>query len=104
MTHLLRSNYETSGWTRQFDEALVDGIERLTGEVLRGDQRAQCFLRLSDGGLGLCSAEQMVETAFLGSWALALKEVTGLVGASSWGGFSGVPRWLLSLRGLRPSS
>ena len=30
----------------------------------------------------------MVETAFLGSWALALKEVTGLVGASSWGGFS----------------
>ena len=35
-----------------------------------------------------CSAVQMVETAFLGSWALALKEVTGLVGASSWGGFS----------------
>jgi len=88
VTHLLRANYEATGWAKQFDDTLVNGIERLTGERLRDDQRAQCFLRLSEGGLGLCSAEQTVEAAFLGSWALALKDVTGVVGASSWGGFT----------------
>jgi len=88
VTHLLRSNYEATGWAKQFDETLVNGIERLTGETLRDDQRAQCFLRLSEGGLGICSAEQTAEAAFLGSWALVLKDVTGLLGASSWGGFT----------------
>ena len=41
VTHLLRANYEVSGWAKQFDDALVDGIERLTREVLADDQRAQ---------------------------------------------------------------
>ena len=39
------------------------------------------------GGLGLSSAEQAAAPAFLGSWALALKEVTTCVGTSSVSGF-----------------
>ena len=105
VTHLLRANYEVSGWAKQFDDALVAGVQQLTGEVLRNDQRAQCFLRLSDGGLGFCSAEQTVEAAFLGSWALALKEVAGILGVSSFGGFSGrCPALVAELARLRPSS
>jgi len=87
VTHLLRANYETSGWAREFDDALVQGLERLLGTGLGNSQRAQCFLRLSEGGLGFGSAEQVAETAFLGSWALTLKEVAGCVGATSWEGF-----------------
>jgi len=87
VTHLLRANYEAAGWAKQFDDALVAGLQQLTGNVLDETRRAQCFLRLSEGGLGLGSAEQAAAAAFLGSWALALKEVAGAVGASSWGGF-----------------
>ena len=67
VTHLLRANYEDSGWAKQFDDVLVRGIESLTKSTLREDQREQVFLRLVDGGLGFTSAQQMTEAAFLGS-------------------------------------
>ena len=41
------------------------------------------------GGLGLGSAEQAAEAAFLGSWALTLKGVAAVAGVSSWGAFQG---------------
>ena len=44
VTHFLRSNYEASGWPRQFDDVLVRGVESLVGEALGQDQREQCFL------------------------------------------------------------
>ena len=81
ITHLLRANYEGAGWTRQFDDALVVGLEQLTGQAFGESHRAQCFLRLSEGGLGLGSAEQAAAAAFLGSWGLVLKEVAGTLGA-----------------------
>ena len=72
VTHLLRSNHEGGDWAGQFDEALLRGLELLLDASLSLDQRAQCFLRLSDGGLGFGSARRATEAAFLGSWALAL--------------------------------
>jgi hypothetical protein len=87
VTHLLRSNYEASGWAREFDDTLIRGLEHLVGEAFSEDQRAQSFLRLSDGGLGFSSAEVAAEAAFLSSWALALKQVAESVGATSWEGF-----------------
>jgi hypothetical protein len=87
VTHLLRANYEASDWTRQFDDALVSGLESLVGATLDEGRRAQCFLRLADGGLGFGSAELARESAYLGSWALTLKDVAASVGATSWEGF-----------------
>ena len=62
------------------------------------DQRAQCFLRLSDGGLGFGFARQATEAAFLGSWALALQEVAESLGVNTWEVFA-----LAVSRLLRPS-
>jgi hypothetical protein len=59
----------------------------LVGLPLSMDQRAQCFMRLSDGGLGFGSASQAAQAAFLGSWALALKDVADSLGVNSWEGF-----------------
>ena len=87
VTHLLRANYESSGWPKDFDEVLVQGVGQLVGEALGESQRAQVFLRLADGGLGFSSAEVATEAAFLASWALTLKEVTDCLGVSSWEGF-----------------
>ena len=84
VTHLLRANYEHSGWAKQFDDTLVDGLEQLLGDVLDEGQREQCFLRLADGGLGFNSAQQAQEAAYLGSWALTLKDVASSLGVSSW--------------------
>ena len=50
-------------------------------------RRAQCFLRLADGGLGFGSAELAREFAYLGSWALTLKDFAASVGAATWEGF-----------------
>ena len=44
-------------------------------------------MSMSDGGLGFGSARQATEAAFLGSWALALKEVAESLGVNSWEGF-----------------
>ena len=57
------------------------------GLPLSEDQRAQCFIRLSDGGLGFGSVRQVAQATFLGSWALALKEVAESLGVNSWEGF-----------------
>ena len=59
----------------------------MVGLPLSMDQRAQCFMRLSDGGLGFGSASQAAQAAFLGSWALALKDVADSLGVNSWEGF-----------------
>ena len=83
----LRANYEDGGWARQFDDALVQGIESLVGQPLNASQRTQCFLRLAEGGLGFGSAEFAAAAAFLGSWGLALKQVAACVGADSWESF-----------------
>ena len=87
VTHVLRANYECSGWAKQFDDVLVGGVESLVGSSLREDQREQLFLRLADGGLGFASAAQATEAAYLRSWALTLKEVVACVGVNSWEGF-----------------
>lgn len=87
ITHLLRANYEWGSWARDFDNALVEGLERLVGEPLSDCRRAQVFLRLADGGLGFSSAEHTAAAAFLGSWALTLKSVADCLGVSSWAGF-----------------
>ena len=41
VTHLLRANYESSGWPKQFDEVLVKGVELLAGSQLDASQRAR---------------------------------------------------------------
>ena len=87
VTHLLQAQHDTSGWVEQFDEVLLRGLESLVGGALDHSQRTQAFLRLSEGGLGLGSAVSTREAAFLGSWALALSEVAGSVGATTWEGF-----------------
>jgi hypothetical protein len=87
VTHLLRANYEKGGWCRRFDDVLVGALGQVAGTHLDTSQRAQAFLRLADGGLGLGSAELTAESAYLGSWALVLKEVATKVGASSWADF-----------------
>ena len=89
VTHLLRANYEQGSWAREFDNALVEGVEGLLGEALDETRRAQVFMRLADGGLGFSSAEQTAVAAFLGSWALTLKSVVECLGVSSWAGFCG---------------
>jgi hypothetical protein len=58
--------------------------EQRLGDVLDEGQREQCFLRLADGGLGFNSALQAQEAAYLGSWALTLKDVASSSGVSSW--------------------
>ena len=87
VTHLLRASYESGSWPRDFDNALVEGLEQLLGASLNEAQQAQVFLRLADGGLGFSSAEQATEAAFLGSWALTLQEVAACLGISTWAGF-----------------
>jgi len=87
VNHLLRANYEGSGWAKQFDDTLVGGLEHLVGQGLDEERRSLCFLRLADGGLGFGSAELSAEAALLGSWALSLKDVADCVGATSWEGF-----------------
>ena len=87
VTHLLRANYEGTGWARQFDDVVVRGLESLIKGSLDEGRRTQAFLRLADGGLGLSSAEQSAEAAYLGSWALTLKDVAACVGAASWESF-----------------
>ena len=82
VTHLRRAHYEASDWTRQFDR-----LENLVEATLDDGQRAQCFLRLADGGLGFGSAELAKEAAYLGSWALTLKDVAASLGATTWKGF-----------------
>ena len=67
VTHLLRANYECSGWAKQFDDVLVEGVQSLVGSSLREDQREQVFLRLADGGLGFASAAHATEAAYLES-------------------------------------
>ena len=87
VNHLLRANHEDTGWAREFDGVVVGGVESLVQASLDEGQRAQCFLKLAEGGLGLGSAEQVAGAAFLGSWALTLKSVASVVGVSSWAGF-----------------
>ena len=87
ITHLLRANYEGEGWTRRFDEVILDALEHVSGEALAPDQQAQAFLRIKEGGLGLSSAECAREAAFLGSWGLNLKDTAALVNTSSWEDF-----------------
>jgi len=80
VTHLLRANHEASGWSKQFDEVMVNGVELLVGSSLDDEQRRQIFLRLADGGLGFGSCELACEAAFLASWALTLKDVAECLG------------------------
>jgi len=87
VTHLLRANYECSGWCRRFDDVLLESLAQVTGTPLDESQRQQAFLRLADGGLGFGSAELASESAYLGSWALVLKEAASNVGATSWADF-----------------
>ena len=65
----------------------MDALENMLSDTFSDDQRAQVFLRLADGGLGFGSAEAAVATAYLGSWALTLKDVARCLGETSWGGF-----------------
>jgi len=87
VTHLLRANHEASGWSKQFDEVLVSGVQLLVGSSLDDEQRRQVFLRLADGGLGFGSCELACEAAFLASWALTLKDVAECLGITSWESF-----------------
>ena len=50
VTHFLRSNYEASGWPRQFDDLLVRGVESLVGEALGQDQTSDGQLRFYEKG------------------------------------------------------
>ena len=75
VTHLLWTNYEDGDWLTRLDGTFVQAVEDLLGDVLDENQRAQCFLRLTDGGLGLASAAQTAAAAYLGSWALTLRSV-----------------------------
>jgi len=87
VTHLLRANYESAGWCKRFDDILLESLAQVTGNQLDDSQRQQAFTRLADGGLGLGSAELAAESAYLGSWALVLKEAAAKVGVSSWADF-----------------
>ena len=62
-------------------------MEDFLGDALDDDQRAQCFLRLTDGGLGLASAAQAAAAAYLGSWALTLHSVGACLDEPSWARF-----------------
>ena len=57
VAHLLRANYEDSDWPKRFDDVILEALERLVERPLDQGQRAQAFLKLSEGGLGLCSAQ-----------------------------------------------
>ena len=87
VTHLLRANFEQGSWPREFDDALVEGVQAIVGSPLDASRRAQVFMRLADGGLGFSSAEQAATAAFLGSWALCLHGVAECLGVASWASF-----------------
>ena len=87
VTHLLRANYEDGDWTRALDQVFVEILQSLVDSAFNDEQKAQCFLRLADGGLGFSSAENAVAAAFLGSWALTLQGVARCLGVVSWQGF-----------------
>ena len=66
------------------DEAIIRGVEDLLGRTLNAGQKAQCFLRLAHGGLGLASAAETAAAAYLGSWTLTLRSVRVCLGETSW--------------------
>ena len=55
-------------------------LEAFLDDLFDDDQRAQVFLRLTDGCLGFASAAQTAAAAYLGSWALTLRSVGTCVG------------------------
>eukprot|EP00959_Pyramimonas_sp_CCMP1952_P262638 5491805-Pyramimonas_sp.AAC.1 len=59
------------------------------GDALDDDLRAQCFLGLTDGGLGLASAAQAAAAAHLGSRALTLHSMGASLDEPSRAQFKG---------------
>ena len=86
--HLLRANYEEGEWLDQLEGELQKGLEQVVGESISDTQRQLASLRLKEGGLAFGGLRLKAETAFLSSWALLLKEVAGVLGATSVETFS----------------
>ena len=82
-THLLRANFETEGWVDQVDHVLWATLAELVGGELSADQKQQATLRLRDGGLAFPHLRASASAAFVGSWALTLRDVTALLGVSA---------------------
>jgi hypothetical protein len=88
LNHLQRANYESGRWVDDFDQVLFEGLEDLLGDALGDGQRALAGLRFADGGLAFGGARARSSSAFLASWALCLRQVAQLLGASSMDGLS----------------
>ena len=69
---------EVQGWVDELDTILKGALERLIGSTLSADQRIQASLRLREGVCAFPSVRATASSAFLGSRALNLHEVTQL--------------------------
>ena len=81
--HVLRACLASSDWCEQYDAAVVSFVERLVEAPLDGTQRAQLWLPLKYGGLGLGSACLRRSAAYLASWEQCFGEVAQARGAAS---------------------
>jgi hypothetical protein len=81
--HVLRACLASSDWCEQYDAAVVSFVERLVEAPLDGTQRAQLWLPLKHGGLGLGSACLRRSAAYLASWEQCFGEVAQARGAAS---------------------
>ena len=86
VTHLLRANYETA-WLDEFVALTFGAFEDFAGFPLDRAQRTQATMRTRDGGCAFPSARATAARAYMGSWALVLKNVAACLGATSLEGF-----------------
>ena len=55
------------------DDQIISTLEKLLEVDLDAGQRAQVFLNIKDGGLGMGSAQMRREAAYLGAWEGGMK-------------------------------
>ena len=86
--HLLRTLMVSEQTVEELDKGLADFLGKLLGAKRGDNQRAQLFLKVADGRLGMGSAIRRVVPAWTAAWEGGLHDLTQALGVESWTEFA----------------
>ena len=94
ITHIQRANYEDRAWVEQLDNLFTTALNNLlldedaAATSLSPDQRVIASMTTKAGGLAFGGLAARSAPAFIGSWALCLKDVASQLGVASMAGLA----------------
>jgi len=92
--HLLRTLLVSDRAAEDLDKGLADFLCKVLGATLDDSQKAQLFLKVADGGLGMGSAVRRAVPAWTAAWEGGLHDLSRALGVESWTEFALLcPQW-----------